>query len=628
MNFKHYFHASILIIIITLISFSAYRDILSFFFTGMDTFSLIDVSRIHSFGDVIRLVKEPMMNGTTFVNEVKYYRPISSFSFSLDYAIWKLNPFGYFFMNLSLHLFVSILVFFVAYSLTKGKLFIAFISAVIFTTHPILVNSVPAISRRQDIIAGLFILSSLLMFWVSLSKTSYKQIYLSFSLLFYIVALLAKELAIIFPVLVFVYLLIFSEEKNFKYKFTRALKRSFPYFVVTFVCFVWRLYVLGDLGGEQKTIFGLHNLIKLFQILMDYFIDLVYPTNFLLFLFEPISRMSTFKISLIGLTTFFIIITFIRRFIYEKILNSSRRIINVVNLLLIIGIAFSIMGVIGYPIIFPLVDRLKEITFQSRGIEMFSQLSENQEALIVGDYYNKANLFYLKSCFFGIFSQGAILIGINRGINKRNLIMSSDTGNLLFFLLIWLLLPLILNMVTMNYSHRGMYVSVIPFSIILSVTLSKLINNIRLSFQEKSSRLVFLKYAPSLSTLGLLIISLLIYSPIFTSYREWKESSNLSAMFLEKLTKSVSELPKDVKKICFYNFPGEIYSKKTTIPRVNEVGYCLVDYSLKSWLDMNYPNNNMEIVIKKYLWLRKMPQSISFELLQKNEKAMITIQYY
>ncbi|MCX5873617.1 MAG: hypothetical protein NTY51_10375, partial [Deltaproteobacteria bacterium] len=54
-----------------LVSVCAYYFILGYFFTGTDTLTLIETSRIHSFNDFARLFAEPLMAGSKFVDIAK-----------------------------------------------------------------------------------------------------------------------------------------------------------------------------------------------------------------------------------------------------------------------------------------------------------------------------------------------------------------------------------------------------------------------------------------------------------------------------------------------------------------------------------------------------------------------------
>jgi len=200
--FNVHIKTGLLVTSIILILFLCWRDIFGYFFTAKDSFTLIETSRIQSTKDIARIFSEPLMNNTKFINKYKYYRPIACLSYSMDYAIWKLNPFGYHLTDFLLHLLVTILIFFFIRLLLNGEQFVAWLSAVVFAIHPTLVEVGPATARRHDILAALFILGSLILVMKQNFSTFHNKSLGFLSVLFYAFALGAKEIAIILPMLV------------------------------------------------------------------------------------------------------------------------------------------------------------------------------------------------------------------------------------------------------------------------------------------------------------------------------------------------------------------------------------------------------------------------------------------
>jgi hypothetical protein len=289
---KHrtFFAAFMIILSIVLVSSLTYKDILDDYFSGIDTFTLIEGSQIHTLQDVFRILTERMNSGTSFKKTTRFYRPIASFSYSIDYLIWKLNPLGYHLTDLLLHIIASILVFLLIRSLTEGKPITAWIGAIIFTTHPILVEIVPANARRHDILFSIFIMLALLMFRkYSISK--FKQhVFLIFSILFYLLALGSKEIAVIFPFLILFYLMIFvlNHKKSFWTVFVLALKKCVVYFAITFIFILWRSYVLQGIGGYAKRTIDKANFFQdILTNIKNYFLNLFVPPQSANSFFHP-----------------------------------------------------------------------------------------------------------------------------------------------------------------------------------------------------------------------------------------------------------------------------------------------------------------------------------------------------
>ncbi|MFN0060637.1 MAG: hypothetical protein ACKVX7_19455 [Planctomycetota bacterium] len=86
-----------------------------------------------------------------------YHRPIYNLIHSLDFAIWKLDPWGYHFSSLVLHLVNAILVFMLLRQ-CNSTYAVAFASALLWALHPINTAAVGLIHAKAD----LFVTTSLL----------------------------------------------------------------------------------------------------------------------------------------------------------------------------------------------------------------------------------------------------------------------------------------------------------------------------------------------------------------------------------------------------------------------------------------------------------------------------------
>ncbi len=125
------------------------------------------------------------------------YRPLVSLSFMVDFDLWALNPFGYHLTNVSLHVLNSLLAYFLARCYVSALT--ALIAALFFAVHPIHTEAVTYISGRGELIMTFFLLSGVLVFLKSEKRTSWLLYLVSLPLFFF--ALLTKETAVIFPLL-------------------------------------------------------------------------------------------------------------------------------------------------------------------------------------------------------------------------------------------------------------------------------------------------------------------------------------------------------------------------------------------------------------------------------------------
>ncbi len=153
------------------------------------------------------------------------YKPLTMFSFALEYHFFKLNPYIYHLTNVILHLLNSLLVFWLIL-LVSRKAWVAFIVALLFGIHPLHVESVAWISERKDVLYSLFFLSGIIAYIYSLRQKSGRYYYLAFFL--FILTLLVKPMGLTFPFILLLcdYILYNKIDKD-------NLKRKAVFFIVS-----------------------------------------------------------------------------------------------------------------------------------------------------------------------------------------------------------------------------------------------------------------------------------------------------------------------------------------------------------------------------------------------------------
>ncbi len=136
--------------------------------------------------------------------------PLAWLSYAFDYAIWGLNPVGYHLTNLLLHALNAVLLQRLAARLL-GRIFPdaepfelalgALVAALTFALSPLRAESVAWASERRDVLAGMFFLSSLLLyvkFTLGQSFRARRRDYI-LSLALYIGAALSKATVVALP---------------------------------------------------------------------------------------------------------------------------------------------------------------------------------------------------------------------------------------------------------------------------------------------------------------------------------------------------------------------------------------------------------------------------------------------
>lgn len=126
----------------------------------------------------------------------RLYRPLTLFTFALNYAVHGLSPLGYRVVNVLLHGAVCLLVWSFARRLAKDPA-AASIAAVLFAVHPVHAEAVTGVVGRGELLAAGFLLAGLILLLRSDGAPSVRRT-LSAAVLF-LLALLAKETAVCYP---------------------------------------------------------------------------------------------------------------------------------------------------------------------------------------------------------------------------------------------------------------------------------------------------------------------------------------------------------------------------------------------------------------------------------------------
>ena len=178
------------------------------------------------------------------------YRPLASFSFAVNYALGGLDVRGYHLTNLLFHAINAFLVFVLLRraGLDEGA---SFVGALIFAIHPAHVEAVTWISGRGNVLFLTFFLLSLLIYMrIDSVAGARRAVLLGAAVAAYAISLLAKEMALPLPGLLFGYDLYFRRERDIKW-WTRRLWLYVPFAVVAILYILLRTHVLGKVGQVE-----------------------------------------------------------------------------------------------------------------------------------------------------------------------------------------------------------------------------------------------------------------------------------------------------------------------------------------------------------------------------------------
>jgi len=206
--------------------------------------------------DVVFILKNPQINNlslkSVFSYSVdnqanplinQYFRPILELLYRLQFKVFGTQPFLYHFFNIIVHLANSLLLYLLLQKIFLENRIANLAIALIFLVHPIQSEAVATISGISNLVFTLFFLLSFLFFVNSGKLSGLKRITRYFiSLIFFVLALLSKEQAIVMPFVFLLYLLVNKKEKQ---KVRYKLFGLAGYFLVAFIYFLARKILFG-----------------------------------------------------------------------------------------------------------------------------------------------------------------------------------------------------------------------------------------------------------------------------------------------------------------------------------------------------------------------------------------------
>lgn len=210
-----------------------------------------------------------------------YYRPVFNVVLAFNYYLFGTeSTFGWHLVSLLIHLVVTMMVYVLArqWGLTREA---ALASALLFGIHPTRSESVAWISGLPDPLAALFLVPALLFHERYYRAEDGHLLHLVLSMLFALLAVLSKEVAIMLPIfLVAREWLDKASGESSAAALARALKRATPVLAVAVIYLVARYAVLGFISKPEPKAVGISNvhvLLTMPSVLFGYIRLLLVP---------------------------------------------------------------------------------------------------------------------------------------------------------------------------------------------------------------------------------------------------------------------------------------------------------------------------------------------------------------
>ncbi|KJJ84951.1 transmembrane and TPR repeat-containing protein 1 [Candidatus Omnitrophus magneticus] len=195
-----------------------------------------------------------------------YYRPIQMLTYMFDYSLWKLDVRGYHALSVVFHMLAGMALLWFINALFKNRV-LAFLCGILYAAHPIHVESVSYISARADTLSAIFILSGMALY---LNFMKSKNIFFyCLMILSYILAVLSKEVSVIFPILIIAY--------HYAYREKIIIRAFAPIAFITFLYLVMRATILAPVLSPSNLDGSLARIPGFFVAVTEYFRIMILP---------------------------------------------------------------------------------------------------------------------------------------------------------------------------------------------------------------------------------------------------------------------------------------------------------------------------------------------------------------
>lgn len=171
---------------------------------------------------------------------ISYHRPVTFALFKLIMPIFQLNPLGYYFLSVTLHIFNAFLVYILARVFIKDNKF-SFLAAAFFLVHYISADTILCIHDFEIILSSFFYLISVICFIKTLTASGFKNIFYTLSVISYIFALNSRESVFSLPFVISACGILMAKDNIYR-RFKWPTRYYAPYFIITIIILLFLAY--------------------------------------------------------------------------------------------------------------------------------------------------------------------------------------------------------------------------------------------------------------------------------------------------------------------------------------------------------------------------------------------------
>lgn len=567
-----------------LLAIIAHIESLGYWFVAVDAPKLILSSRIENWNDAIKIFTQPLMHETAFPEIGLFYRPLASLSYSFDYWVWGVDPFGYHLTNLLLQGVAVVMVAVVVGELVRDAV-VGQLTAVLFAVHPLTAEVVPATPRRHDILMLIFLLVSLALFVRSQRHETARASYLSVggSLVAYVFALGSKEPALVVPVLVFIWTAFQGVDGDPYETLWRSVQATTPFCLVTVAYLGVRVVVLGGIGGYGTTA----EIADVSGVVLAYLVSIAYPID-VLGNDLAVGWVWTGVMFLVGVLTLFVALSAVASVASGHVdVRSFPLVVLFVGGCVLIGAVLSA----GEASLDPFLAILSDSTSTS-----YSYL------------HTAIGLLLVVTCLLS----WLWVVGARPSIRGRiNLPIFS-------FFAVWFVVPLALYVLDGQYLLRTGYASIVPAMAILSLILIFALRELRASDRILNPNAVLV------GSVLLVLVPLVVVSPLFHSYDGWEKTGEVNRMVFNELGGELAE-QNGTTTLRVHGLPNGINGPGDPFPQVKSIVYPGAQ-ATGSWLRLSH-DSELQVNSESRTYLHGMPTSVSINTTRDSDAVIATIHY-
>ena len=539
----------------------AYRNAITGDFTGGDTIALIEVSRVQSLGDLVKVWTQPMLPILTL-----FYRPVANFSYTLDHWIWGMDARGFHITDVAIHAITAALVVMLVWRWSKQAL-AATLAGLTFALHPILMETVPNPTRRQDMLGGMFMVLALCTL-PDFREGKPRFLHWIPSLTACALAMGAKEGSVVFPALVFAWaMLTVAGDAPGKPRWKSALRIAAPFAALTIAFVAVRAVVLGGAGGNAASWkWTASSMAANLENVADYLDDLVYPLRAI---FHPYLSGADRAVAIAAAIGFCCMVPALFR--WWKSTRSGAKGLFALGVL-------ALGAVLFFPAISSWLRSVIEQAYRNEAWPRVAAMIDSPRKQPVEMYVWKA-FSLARLLASGVLIVLGVLLGVLWFRARKLRPSSSAESAWMAFCLLWMGLHLGLFLAVQRYHAWNAYVPAIPFCCLLGLAVARSGEHERVK------------------TAGAILVMLFLaaFSPLVRSLDVWKANGRFNSMLMAEIMRIARETPPGTT-LEFRDLPNHNFSWHTNGPEPVSV-YTLNAACTISLVKIEAPEKDLRVVV-------------------------------